>query len=153
MKRWISANGLLLRSLLSDLDTPTALAVSLLLENKEWDQLATKWVDPSHYPEGIFSALKYRRDVQAVDLLRKAPLPTTINRVSAALAAWEDAETACYNTNEFLDSLDSESSSKDAFKVGVRNFFSDAAPDQSLYDEILVVHPPKRIVGGLTLKF
>lgn len=122
MKRWISANGLLLRSLLSDLDTPTALAVSLLLENKEWDQLATKWVDPSHYPEGIFSALKYRRDVQAVDLLRKAPLPTTINRVSAALAAWEDAETACYNTNEFLDSLDSESSSKDAFKVGVRNF-------------------------------
>jgi hypothetical protein len=37
--------------------------------------------------------------------------------------------------------------------VGVRNFFRDAAPDQSMYDEILVVHPPKRIVGGLTLKF
>jgi hypothetical protein len=37
--------------------------------------------------------------------------------------------------------------------VGVRNFFRDAAPDQSVYDELLVVRPPKRIVGGLTLKF
>ena len=37
--------------------------------------------------------------------------------------------------------------------VGVRNFFRDSAPDQSVYDELLVVRPPKRIVGGLTLKF
>ena len=37
--------------------------------------------------------------------------------------------------------------------VAVRNFFRDNAPDQSVYDELLVVRPPKRIVGGLTLKF
>jgi TonB dependent receptor/Carboxypeptidase regulatory-like domain len=37
--------------------------------------------------------------------------------------------------------------------VAVRNFFRDASPDQSVYDELLVVRPPKRIVGGLTLKF
>jgi hypothetical protein len=37
--------------------------------------------------------------------------------------------------------------------VAVRNFFRDTVPDQSVYDELLVVHPPKRIVGGLTLKF
>jgi hypothetical protein len=37
--------------------------------------------------------------------------------------------------------------------VAVRNFFRDTAADQSIYDELLVVHPPKRIVGGLTLKF
>jgi hypothetical protein len=37
--------------------------------------------------------------------------------------------------------------------VAVRNFFRDGAPDQSVYDELLVVRPPKRIVGGLTLKF
>jgi outer membrane receptor protein involved in Fe transport len=37
--------------------------------------------------------------------------------------------------------------------LDVRNFFHDAAPDQSVYDELLVVRPPKRIVGGLTLKF
>lgn len=37
--------------------------------------------------------------------------------------------------------------------VGVRNFFRETAPDQSIYDELLVVRPPKRVVGGLTLKF
>jgi TonB dependent receptor/Carboxypeptidase regulatory-like domain len=37
--------------------------------------------------------------------------------------------------------------------VGVRNFFREAAVDQSVYDELLVLHPPKRIVGGLTLRF
>ena len=37
--------------------------------------------------------------------------------------------------------------------LAVRNFFRDVAADQSVYDELLVVRPPKRIVGGLTLKF
>ena len=37
--------------------------------------------------------------------------------------------------------------------VGVRNFFRDTAPDQSVYDELLVVRPPKRVVGGLALRF
>jgi len=37
--------------------------------------------------------------------------------------------------------------------VAVRNFVRESAPDQSIYDELLVVHPPKRIVGGLTLRF
>ncbi|HMD37350.1 MAG TPA: TonB-dependent receptor [Vicinamibacterales bacterium] len=37
--------------------------------------------------------------------------------------------------------------------VAVRNFFRDAAVDSSVYDELLVVRPPKRFVGGITLKF
>jgi len=37
--------------------------------------------------------------------------------------------------------------------VGVRNLFRDAADEASVYDELLVVRPPKRIVGGLTLRF
>src|SRR5262249_46572475 len=45
------------------------------------------------------------------------------------------------------------SSAKWEMLVGVRNFFRDSASDQSVYDELLVVHPPKRVVGGLTLKF
>src|SRR5207249_3035542 len=45
------------------------------------------------------------------------------------------------------------SSAKWEMLVAVRNFFRETAPDQSIYDEVLVVHPPKRIVGGLTLKF
>jgi len=45
------------------------------------------------------------------------------------------------------------SSAKWEMLVAVRNFFRDAAPDQSMYDELLVVRPPKRIVGGLSVKF
>jgi hypothetical protein len=37
--------------------------------------------------------------------------------------------------------------------LAVRNFFHDATSTQSLYDELLVVSPPKRIVGGVTLHF
>ena len=37
--------------------------------------------------------------------------------------------------------------------VAVRNFLRDATSDESVYDERLVVRPPKRIVGGLTLHF
>lgn len=37
--------------------------------------------------------------------------------------------------------------------IAVRDFFRQAAADQSIYDELLVVHPPKQIVGGLTLRF
>jgi hypothetical protein len=38
--------------------------------------------------------------------------------------------------------------------VGVRNFFREPGPDgQSVYDELLVIRPPKRIVGGLTMQF
>ncbi|OFW23237.1 MAG: hypothetical protein A3H97_12200 [Acidobacteria bacterium RIFCSPLOWO2_02_FULL_65_29] len=37
--------------------------------------------------------------------------------------------------------------------VAVRNFFRDTAADQTVYDELLVVRPPKRIVGGVTMRF
>jgi outer membrane receptor protein involved in Fe transport len=37
--------------------------------------------------------------------------------------------------------------------VGVRNLFHESLANTSVYDEILVVRPPKRVVGGLTVKF
>lgn len=37
--------------------------------------------------------------------------------------------------------------------VAVRNFFREAIGQDSLYDELLVVNPPKRIVGGVTMRF
>ncbi len=37
--------------------------------------------------------------------------------------------------------------------VAVRNFFRETTPDQSIYDELLVVRPPKRVVGGITMLF
>jgi len=45
------------------------------------------------------------------------------------------------------------SSAKWEMLIAVRNFFHDAAGDGSIYDELLVIHPPKRVVGGLTLRF
>jgi hypothetical protein len=45
------------------------------------------------------------------------------------------------------------SSAKWEMLVAVRNFFRDSASDSSIYDELLVVRPPKRVVGGLTLRF
>jgi hypothetical protein len=37
--------------------------------------------------------------------------------------------------------------------LAVRNFFRENGTEQSVYDELLVVRPPKRIVGGVTLRF
>jgi hypothetical protein len=37
--------------------------------------------------------------------------------------------------------------------VAVRNLFREDLLDSSVYDELLVVNPPKRIVGGLTVRF
>lgn len=37
--------------------------------------------------------------------------------------------------------------------VAVRNMFREDLVDASVYDELLVVRPPKRVVGGVTVKF
>jgi hypothetical protein len=36
---------------------------------------------------------------------------------------------------------------------GVRNLFRDVIDEASFYDELLTVRPPKRVVGGLTVRF
>jgi hypothetical protein len=37
--------------------------------------------------------------------------------------------------------------------IGVRNLFRDSLTETSIYDELLVARPPKRLVGGITVKF
>jgi hypothetical protein len=37
--------------------------------------------------------------------------------------------------------------------VGLRNLFRDPADTASIYDELLVTHPPKRVIGGVLIKF
>jgi hypothetical protein len=37
--------------------------------------------------------------------------------------------------------------------VALRNLFHDPVNGDSVYDELLVVRPPKRIVGGLLVRF
>jgi len=37
--------------------------------------------------------------------------------------------------------------------VAVRNLFRESFAETSIYDELLVARPPKRLVGGITVKF
>ena len=37
--------------------------------------------------------------------------------------------------------------------VGLRNLFRDPSDPASVYDELLVVRPPKRVVGGFLVRF
>jgi hypothetical protein len=37
--------------------------------------------------------------------------------------------------------------------VGVRNLFRESLTETSVYDELLVARPPKRLVGGITVRF
>jgi hypothetical protein len=38
--------------------------------------------------------------------------------------------------------------------LGIRNLFRDPLESSSAtYDELLVVHPPKRVIGGVQVKF
>ena len=37
--------------------------------------------------------------------------------------------------------------------VAVRNLFRDPSQFNSVYDELLVIRPPKRIVGGVLVRF
>jgi outer membrane receptor protein involved in Fe transport len=74
------------------------------------------------------------------------PMKTTVAQ-TAALDSRFDVQVR--QSLPFMDF----SSAKWEMLVAVRNFFRETAPDQSIYDELLVVRPPKRVVGGLTLKF
>jgi hypothetical protein len=37
--------------------------------------------------------------------------------------------------------------------VGMRNMFREPSDAASVYDELLVVRPPKRVVGGFLVRF
>jgi hypothetical protein len=76
-------------------------------------------------------------------------------RVSNGFARVEDVRTgARFNVqiNQGLPFMNFNSAEWEML-VDVRNFFRDSSADMSLYDELLVVNPPKRIVGGLLVRF
>lgn len=91
------------RVLYADLDTPIALGVYLRQKYGEWDDFLAMRVSPGNYLDTSLGALKYFKDVQAVDLLRKYPgLPTDVNKRSVAVENFWLAEQQCARTNLFL---------------------------------------------------
>lgn len=88
--------------LLEDLSTPRSLAVKLLIDHGEWDQLAKLTVVPEHYD----SPYKLWADTQATDLLRKfRGLPTSFNRKAEAVENFYKCELSCFRANERLNPL------------------------------------------------
>jgi hypothetical protein len=57
-----------------------------------------------------------------------------------------------FRVNQALPFLDFTSAEWEIL-VAVRNLFHDAMTDMSVFDEVLVMDPPKQIVGGLTIRF
>lgn len=85
--------------LFEDLATPASLATSLLYKHGEWDQLATRQVNPSNY----LDSLSYWKDSTAVNLLRKLEeLPTTFDRKAVAEETFQKCERECFRTNRRL---------------------------------------------------
>jgi len=90
--------------LLEDLDTPISLKVNTLIKNGEWDQIANLGINPTHYIDSPFGAERFKRDSQAVNLLRKAVfLPIKVDREQAAHDTFWAAEKQCKQTNDRFD--------------------------------------------------
>lgn len=88
--------------LLEDLSTPVSLKVKILIDNGEWDQLASLAVDPRHY----LDAESYWRDAMASNIIRKLPeLPTSFNRQVVAEDSFVDSERKCLRANRRLYAL------------------------------------------------
>lgn len=87
----------LCKELLSEIGTPRALSIYLLIEACEWDQLANGLeICPEHY----LDAEEFNLDYQATCLLMKADfLPTSFDKRAEALVRFESAETLCSETN------------------------------------------------------
>lgn len=125
-------SALLLRALCTDLNTPVSLSVFLLAKYGEWDQISTKSVNPTHYLDDPFSAVRYFKDSQACDLLRKFPdLPLKVDRRRVAIDTFFSSEKKCFQTNKRLyrlvDNTDHSafSCSLDPFITKVRGIVSD----------------------------
>lgn len=125
------------RVLYADLDTPIALGVYLRQKYGEWDDFLAMRVSPGNYLDTSLGALKYFKDAQAVDLLRKFPsLPTRVNKRAVAVENFWLAEQQCARTNRFL-------------KPFVENFGYDATTIKLVPFIEKVQRLVKRILGPL----
>ena len=105
-----------------------------------------------------------KEDIRDLTTSLETEIPETATRVlvlykvDTAIAKTEDAPAPGLNyrfdvqVNQALPFMPFGSSRWEVL-VGVRNLFRDPAEPGSLYDELLVVRPPKRVIGGVLVKF
>lgn len=110
------------------------------------------------------SAVRSNERIHDVTTSLQAEVPMTATRVvvlyklNSAFASGAIAEAPGFDArfdlqvNQSLPFMNFRTSQWEML-VGVRNLFHESLANASVYDELLVVRPPKRIVGGLTVKF
>jgi hypothetical protein len=90
------------QQLLSRLDCPRALTVSILLRYGQYDDIVTLRAIPGDY----LTADSFFRAYQSTRLLQKSEwLPTSFDKEAVALEAFWAAEKSCRSTNELLRSI------------------------------------------------
>lgn len=86
----------IVQKLCKAIDSPRALAVALLVENGEWNQLLDLSIDSKHYD----NVQKFSDDYLVTSILSKNPrLPTNINKRDVAIAKFLAAEADCKEAN------------------------------------------------------
>jgi hypothetical protein len=141
----------------------------------EYSQTRARWSSANDVAYMILlapSALRLEPDrIHDVASTLEANVPETATRVTVlyrlsngfAHPSTDAGQTAAASRPAFDSRFDVQvrqslpfmdfSTAKWEMLVAVRDFFREAAADQSIYDELLVLRPPKQIVGGLTLRF
>ena len=138
-------------------------SVDYSLANATWQSHATP-VEYAVLTRWVPSAVRSNERIHDVTTSLQAEIPMTATRVvvlyklnsafasnSATGAPGLDARFDL-QVNQALPFMNFRESQWEML-VGVRNLFHESLTSASAYDELLVVRPPKRVVGGLTIKF
>jgi len=138
-------------------------SVDYSVANATW-QARTTPVEYAVLARWVPSAIRANERIHDVTTSLQAEIPLTATRVvvlyklNTGFAASSQDSLPAFNArfdlqlNQSLPFMNFRTSQWEML-VGVRNLFHESLANASIYDEILVVRPPKRIVGGLTVKF
>ena len=106
-----------------------------------------------------------REDIHDVTASLETELPQTSTRVfmlyklNSAFARGDDPTRPSLDyrfdvqVNQALPFMPFSDAARWEVLVGVRNMFRDPSDITSIYDELLVVRPPKRVIGGVLVRF
>lgn len=106
-----------------------------------------------------------KEDVHDVTTSLETELPQTATRVfvlykiNSAFARGDDPTRPSFDyrfdvqVNQALPFMPFRETARWEVLVGLRNLFRDPNDPGSIYDELLVVRPPKRLVGGVLIRF
>ena len=138
-------------------------SVDYSLSHADWQARATP-VEYAVLTRWVPSTVRNDERIHDVTTSLQAEVPMTATRVvvlyklNTAFASGSRAQGPGFDArfdlqvNQALPFMNFRASQWEML-VGVRNLFHESLANASVYDEILVVRPPKRIVGGLTIKF